>query len=177
MVVGNSQQKTLDLDLMLIGTHMKFSTVDKTIHPTDLIMYNKQTNIKDYSYQSSKDYNLTNSSIVSSTIQCKESIDQLNNSNFHLNSQSTTQNQHDNDLIEHCTNMIQVNNQNIHCKTIEEINIQSNCTQQISPITFNDHYVCSPGSPLSNEDIMNDSNVVNFMGRRNRTTFSEKQVT
>ncbi|CAH8512222.1 unnamed protein product [Schistosoma intercalatum] len=173
--------KEIGLDLSTsvndrIPNYLKFSTEDKTMHPTDLMMCSKQTNVKDYSYQSSTDCNLTNPSIVSSTVQCKESIDQLKNSNFHLHSQSTTQSQQDNDLIEHCTDIIQANDQNIRCKTMEEVNIQRNCIQQTSPITFNDRYVCSPGSPLSNEDILNDSNVVNFMGRRNRTTFSEKQV-
>ncbi|CAH8506605.1 unnamed protein product [Schistosoma rodhaini] len=159
-----------------IRNYLKFSTEDNSMHTTDLMMFSKQSSAKDYSYQSSRDCNFTNPFIVSSTVQCKGSIDQLKKSNFPLNSQSMTQSQQDNDLIENFTDIIQANDQNVRCKTMEEINIQKNCTQQTSPTTFNDRYVCSPGSPLSNEDILNDSNAVNFMGRRNRTTFSEKQV-
>ncbi|TNN12363.1 Retinal homeobox protein [Schistosoma japonicum] len=136
-------------------------------------MDSKQPYSKDYLYQSSGYPNLTYSPVVGSSIQHRGSIESLStNSHFPLNSVSKFHSQQDNDLIKNRTMVTQINDQDGYFKTIE----QKNYAYHTSPIAVSDMYECSPGSPLSNDDIVSDSNVTNFMGRRNRTTFSEKQV-
>ncbi|CAH8842019.1 unnamed protein product [Trichobilharzia szidati] len=176
-------------------THYSTENKSPSSSNTGSIMLNRQVNDIEHLIHSLKDYQIPHSTENNNnnTLQYNET----DNRTFCTSSLSSNiNNKQDSNsfkrLININTNIYNSNNNNDsnkdECRNMKEtiqsfcyddIHAQKGCTDhqlnEASP-SNNDFYDGSLESPLSNDDMIADSSVSSMMGRRNRTTFSEKQV-